>query len=513
MTVSEPAGGAGPAGGVQTLLAGHLHPAVLLLRLLDGLRQALIPLLLGIAVDRLFLALGGFLFVLHLAHGVVRYLTYSYTLTEAELVTREGILHRQERRIPIDRVQDLAFEATLLRRFLGIAVVLVETASGKGAEAVLDSLGRAEAEQLREVLLRARAARGSAAGAGPEAAAVPAEPEWTVFRARTGDLLLRGLTDLRLGAIVVTAFAALELADQLGLVMRLKGAADSFFDWLRAFPAALAAAFLVLLVVVVLGVGVALSALGNLVVFHGFVLTLRGDSLLRRYGLLTTRQKTLPRARVQRVTIEQTWIRRLLGFAVVHADSAGSGRGQGQPSASGFDVVVPLAELGRALWLLPALLPELGALPGAWRLPPKLLVLRVFLKGAIAVAVLLALALPVVGAAGWLALLLLPAAALVGRLCWGNLAWALDERHLFMRWGVLGRYHAIVPTGRIQAVVALGSPLQRILGLCDLTVFVAGGSPTRLPDLTRTTALALQQELAARAARAAAGDWRPRSRV
>jgi putative membrane protein len=329
-----------------------------------------------------------------------------------------------------------------------------------------------------------------------------------VFRARAGELLLRGLTDLRLGAIVVTAFAALEFADQLDLFVQLQGAADTLFDWLRRFPAAIVAAFLVLLVVVVLGFSVVLSALGNLVVFHGFLLTLRGDTLLRRYGLLTTRQKTLPRARVQRVTVEQTWMRRLLGVAAVHADSAGSGRGQGQPAASGFDVVVPLTDQERAQVLLPALLPELAAAPGAWQQAPRLLILRVFLKGAVGVAVLLAATLPTLGLLGLLALAILPVAALVGRLSWGNLAWALDERHLFMRWGVLGRYQAIVPTGRVQAVVVLASPLQRMLGLCDLTVFVAGGSPTRLPDLTRSTSRALQRELAGRAAEAAAGDWR-----
>ena len=82
--------------------------------------------------------------------------------------------------------------------------------------------------------------------------------------------------------------------------------------------------------------------LGNLVQFHGFTLLLRGDVLQRRYGLLTTRQKTLPRARVQRVTIEQTWLRRLAGFAVVKADSAGGSRSDGQDNSGGWDVVVPL---------------------------------------------------------------------------------------------------------------------------------------------------------------------------
>ena len=123
------------------LLRGHLHPAVLLLSLIGGLRSAAFPCLLGLVADRMFLILGGVLFLVQVGTGLVRYLTFHYVLTEDELRTREGVLHRQERRIPIDRIQDLGFESTILRRILGLTVVRVETASGQGVEAVLDSLG------------------------------------------------------------------------------------------------------------------------------------------------------------------------------------------------------------------------------------------------------------------------------------------------------------------------------------------------------------------------------------
>ena len=516
MTSSEqPAPAVGPGGTAPPatpasaapppLLQGHLHPAVLVLRLLDGLRQAAVPALAGLIIKPWLLAVAGLFFLLQVSYGLVRFLTFQYTLTATELRTREGILNRQERRIPIDRVQDLAFESTILRRVLGLVVVLVDTASGKGAEAVLDSLGRAEAEQLREVLL---AARRRPAGADGTAPAPAAEPEWTVFSARGGELLLRGCTDLRVGALVVSAFAALQLIDQIGLAVRLRGLADSFFDWLRAFPLALEALVLGGLVALVLAVSTAASAIGNLMVFHGFQLTLRGDTLLRRYGLFTRRQKTLPRARVQRVTVEQTWLRRLLGQAVAYADSAGSGRGPGEESQSGFDVVVPLASLYRIQALLPALLVGFPGLPADYRQASGRLVLRVFLKGAVFAVLVAAASWPIGGPlAAAAALVLLPLGWVVGRLMWGNLGWWLGERHLCLRFGVLGRYQAIVPTAKVQAVVQRRGPLQQLLGLTDLTVYVAGGSPTRLLDLTQADAVLLQLDLAGRGALAAAQEW------
>lgn len=515
MTSSEPSPAppplAAPSPATEPLLQGHLHPAILLLRLIEALRSALFPLVAGVLVNRWFLALAAATLLMQLGYALVRYLTFHYTLTRTELRLREGILERQERRIPIDRIQDLGFESTILRRMLGLAVVSVETASGKGAEAVLDSLGRAEAEELREALLRERQARLAHVAqplTPPEALVPPApEPEWTVATASSGDLLMRGLTDLRVGALLVSAFAALQIADQLGLLVKLRFDADSFFAWLHGFPLALVAVVLVALVAGALTLSAIASAVGNVMAFHGFTLSLRGDTLLARYGLFTRRQKTLPRSRVQRVTVEQAWLRRLLGSAVVSADSAGSGRGAGEMQASGFDVVVPMAPLAAVESMLPALLPQVRGLPSDYLRGSARLVLRTSLKGAIWGALITLASWPFVGPFAALALLLVPVAWTAGQLAYGNLGYQIDEHHLFLRFGIVGRYQAILPTAKVQAVVQERGPLQQLLGLTDLTVFVAGGSPTRLADLTVEVARALQRELALRGARAAAQDW------
>ena len=129
-----------------------------------------------------------------------------------------------------------------------------------------------------------------------------------------------------------------------------------------------------------------IDKLGNLVQFHGFNLRLRGDVLQRRFGLLTTRQKTLPRARIQRVTIEQTWLRRLLGYAVVKADSAGGSRSDGQDATGGWDVVVPLARTNDAHALLPAMLPGVERETFSWRRGSPRLIARTAAQGVLLAA-------------------------------------------------------------------------------------------------------------------------------
>lgn len=498
------------------LARGHLHPAILLLRLIDALRQVIFPLILGL-LQPWFLVAALALFVLQLTSAIVRYLTLEYTLTQDELRIREGLLHRQERRIPLDRIQDLGFESTILRRALGLVVILVETASGRGVEARLDSLSRADAEHLREILLAARPAAtakiarsNDPAGQGePATAQLPPEPEveWLVHRSTTRELLVRGATDMRMSAFAVTGYAAYELANQLGFIGQIAGIASTFRDWLASLPTVLVLAVLAGAMFLVVALGVITSTLGNLVQFHGFKIVLTGDVLQRRYGLLTTRQKTLPRARVQRVTIEQTWLRRLLGFAVVKADSAGGSRTDGQDTSAGWDVVVPLTKADTAHALLPALLPGIENTHFAWHHGSRKLVIRTAVQGCLLAGVAIAATWWRIEANALFALLIIPIWTVLGVLVWRNLGWASGEEFFALQHGIIGKTFACVPTKKVQAVVVRQGIVGQLLGLADLTVYVAGGSPTCIPDLTLRDARQLCCDLSQRAAIAAEQDW------
>lgn len=504
------------------LAKGHLHPAILLLRLLDAMRQAVFPVVAGLVIQHWFLVLAGVMFLVQLGYALVRYLTLEYRLTANELRVREGLLHRQERRIPLDRIQDLGFESTILRRALGLTVVLVETASGSGVEARFDSLGRADADHLREVLLAARRrivaeeqARDGSAGAPTTtdadatrpATADPDEPEWLVHRSSTGELLVRGLTDLRLSAFAVTGFAAFEFADQLGIIGQLEGTARSIRDWFAGLDPVVLAAVLGVLLFAVMAFGIVTATIGSFAQFFGFQLTLRGSVLLRRYGLLTTRQKTLPRERIQRVTLEMPWLRRLTGYCSIKADSAGGSRAQGEDTTGGWDVVVPLTRLPSAMALLPAMLPGLEREHLPWQRGSHLLVARTTIGGALLAAFLIGGGWPFFGPMALIALLVVPIWALLGMLAYRNLAFALGGDFLALRHGIIGSYLAYLPTKKVQSVVVRQSPIEQLLGLAELTVHVAGGSPTRLPDLTIENARQLRAALAAIAVAAAARDW------
>ncbi|MEC7725288.1 MAG: PH domain-containing protein, partial [Planctomycetota bacterium] len=90
---------------------------------------------------------------------------------------------------------------------------------------------------------------------------------------------------------------------------------------------------------------------------------------------------------------------------------------------------------------------------------------------------------------------------------WRNLGWSRGEAFFALQHGIIGKNFACVPTSKVQAIVIRQGLVGQVLGIADLTVYVAGGSPTRIPDLTLRDARLLQRELADRAAAAAAADW------
>ncbi|MEZ5963733.1 MAG: PH domain-containing protein [Planctomycetota bacterium] len=450
---------------------------MLLLSFLDAVRATLLLGLLALVGGFLWLAgLMITLFVANMAYAIARFVTFRYRLTENELITTEGILHRQERRIPINRVQDLSFEQSLLRRFLGLVVVSIETASGESAEAKLDSLGRPQAVALREVVMQQRERL-----LGPSSDATHGPSEYVLHRSTAAELALRGLTNNRLGVILATVFGLWELLREFGLAETLVGVTIDRLSGFGTFGIVLALAGFVVLAVVA---GWVVSLTTSFLLYFHFVLTRRGEVFQRRYGLITTRVRSLPRRKIQRVIVEQTWLRRLLEVAVVRADSAGATAGQkDEREAGGPNVVVPLAQPRKIAPLLPLLLPGLERENPTWQRAPRSVVVRCTLSGLINALLLAAILWYWLGSWSLVTLVLVPVGWAEGMLLLQNLAFGLGREHVVLRYGALGRYQAFVPLRKVQGVTLTAGPVDRLLGLAQLTVWVAGGSPSAMRDL------------------------------
>ncbi len=101
----------------------------------------------------------------------IRWQSTTYTLTDQRIKIETGVFGRQEKIIPIDRVQDCTTRMSLVGRMFGYGRVEVDAAGAQGAE-VLDHLPNPGAFR-DQVFMQSEKRRGGAPAAAP---AMPANP-------------------------------------------------------------------------------------------------------------------------------------------------------------------------------------------------------------------------------------------------------------------------------------------------------------------------------------------------
>jgi putative membrane protein len=333
----------------------------------------------------------------------------------------------------------------LLAQLTGLAELRLEVVGGGKTEAPLAYLGRAEAEALRERLLALAHPTGPDARTpadGAPAAGVTEPPAQLLHRVDTGDLLL---SQLLTGPAFLLPFGVAFIVLQFLL-------ADTW-------------SFIAVASTVTAMAGVLLQPVRRVFTAWNFQAARDASGRLRlRFGLLETRQQTVPVHRVQAVAV--TWPllwrpKRWLRMRLDVAGYAGPQPGDNQRP----DELLPVGDADTARFLLAQALPgcDLYALPST---PPPARARWVNPLGQ-----------PMMGA-------------------------GIGPGVFVSRSGVLTRELTVVPYARIQSVRVVQGPVQRRLGLATVYADTAGGRSGVARDRDLDEAWALAAELTDRARQA-----------
>lgn len=418
----------------------------------------------------------------------------TYAVSADRLVIDEGVLTRHHRVVPFERVQQIDVSQDLIGQALGLAAVRIDSAGEGGTTVHLKLLDKQRAEGLRSFVLERRAALQAlrAAGAstastatGPVAPAPP-PPEHALLRVGAGRLALSVLAGPL--AIVGIGLVAVGLATAAAIAVTGDG---------------VAAAATVATMSLVGAVGLAvLGVSGSVLNLWDLTVSRVGDDLRLSHGLLQVRTLTLPRRRVQHVTVVDGPLQRALGFAslTLHSAAPPSAAAGNQTNVAGRFWIPYVARdelpatLHRLLggdWAVPALTPR-G--PAARR--------RAVVRRA-ALGALLALPALLLGAAG--GVLILVGVALGW--AWGlgahrRAGWADTDRLIVLAHGLLVHRVELVPANRVQSGRTTASPFQRRQGLATAHLDIAGGSSPELYDLEVGPAEVLGRDVPRRGAAA-----------
>lgn len=481
----------------------RLHPLTLLLNLSRQLPQALI----GLIALRLsgpdeirswVILIAFFAIVAMFGTELWKWWRFSYRLGAEELRIASGILNRNVRSIPYERIQDVNLERGPLARMLGMARVRLETgSSGSGDEGVLDSVDLAEAERLRDVIrLRKAVQAGTAVSSTEEAADANVAETTPIFTMDSRRVLTAGVFNFSLvffaivGALInnldfllpVDIWSPRRLLDMLGL--------DDLFEALdlaaRVFS--VIAALFALVVIGLVG-GVIRTVLRE----HGFRLDRTETGFRRRRGLITLTDVVMPLHRIQAAVIATGPVRRRLGWFELKVQSLASDSDKESDHS-----IAPLAHSDEVR----SILGETGIRwdsdyqdmrsvdPAMWWVP-----------------LVFALPVPIIGigvsaalANGWLVLLyaLLPLVPVISWLHWRAHRYVLGGEQLYVRDGCWAQRLTLLPLRRVQSVDIRQSAVSRFIGLAELSIGVAGrSSPVTVHAIPLDDAIALRTRLLA----------------
>lgn len=360
------------------------------------------------------------------AVNVVAWRFTRFRVAPHQVELRQGVLFRQHRQVPFERVQAVELSRPLLARLLGLAQVVVQSAGGSDSQLTLSFLPLARAEQLRDELL-ARAGRGDEAGPGHDVDEAPVQARGAVLAVPNGRLfvatILHGST-IFLGVLAVAAL--------LGAGLERFGAVT-----LVSLPAMLPVVF-----------GIGMNRVKELLVHGNFRVADTGGGVRIQEGLTDLRATTIPLHRVQAFEVLQPLWWRPLGWWRIRVNVAGSPSG-GDDEARGETVLLPVGTFEEALAVLDVVAPQVTR--QAW-------FDATHGEG---------------GEPGWGAAS--PRARRLDPLSWRRNAWRLEPAVVLLRTGRLSRSAVAVPLARIQSMTLRQGWLDLRLRLAAVHVIPAPG--------------------------------------
>ena len=239
---------------------------------------------------------------------------------------------------------------------------------------------------------------------------------------------------------------------------------------------------------------------------NGYRLTQSGDDLRAEYGLLTRVTATVPRRRIQTITIRQSLWHRLCHRAAVRVATAGGTAGERERVVEQREWLAPILHRDRVPALLERLLPGTNLESVEWQPVHPRAFRRAFVRRLMGSVWLTIVAVVVFGTYGaWLIPVFVVWAAIRAHLYVKNLGWALTGDMVVLREGALSRLTTSAPLVRIQVVELFESPFDRRTDMARVRVDTAGrsGHGVDVPYLPRSVAETLYSSLSSAASHTA----------
>lgn len=279
---------------------------------------------------------------------VVSYWTfkvYRFRVSKDNLEIRSGIFSKTHLNLPFSRIQNVKLEQPIYYRLGGYACLQLDTAGSAKQEAKLIALPLTLAQQLKHQILQHTQEILSETQTEKEDSAstlLTGEDEEILNQRSVMDLVIHGVTSNRIW-IIMGGLAPFydKLLDKvkeilLSLNIDVKALLDvNQYSIVQVGLYALSLVFLLMLVLV------SFSVLGSIISFYGYTLSKIKQRYIRRSGLFTKHEVSMPKGRLQRIVQNQDWLDAVLNRCNLKLEQAADNVVHANQSANQSSLIVP----------------------------------------------------------------------------------------------------------------------------------------------------------------------------
>ena len=452
----------------------RMHPVAILIDCIRTIKNMLLPILVSFvgAISQLstsnlvYFFLGGIgVFSLFLLWSLISWYRHTYYVIDGELRIESGLLIRNRRFIPKERIHVINISAGIFQRLFNLVKVDVETAGGGlNSEATLSAITKEESVRLRKALEK------NNRYTLDHTEEISKQPPLPCYQISWKHLFIAASTSGGIGLVFSMIFLILVNAIEIfNFDFIEKGI--GFFENLN-ISTSQTVLFLAALFFVVFAIAWIISVINTMLKYGGFTLTRSDTELKINYGILEKRELTVPLSRIQAITIVENVLHQPLGYASIYLVSAGYGQKQGEPLFQSL-VMFPLLPKKKVYQLLQNIIPEF-AIEAELNPIPNRARIRYLIKAVVPVLVFV-VPISIFVPWGYYSLLALLPAVFYGFIRHRDAGWTLVDNTYVNRSRGVSLQTAIVPKHRIQSAHLNRSFFQKRKSLATFKVIAASG--------------------------------------
>ena len=468
-------------------IPNRLHPLTIALRIVKSVPALIAALLsivagLGSAGQSLMqspLFIFGALYVFVAFPLIVaQYFKFSYQITPKEIVILSGVFRRNKRNIPLERVQNVEITRTFLSRLMGLSTVKIMTAGSDTAEGVLEYTNHEVALEIRNTVRLQSQTKTIDSVTEPEPASYEGK---LLIHMPLRRILLAGAFRFSLIYLSFISYIFYNIQmipgisfteqDMLNLIDIDRSEASQIADAAERLIWVVVPAVVIVASLLTWLIGIAVTAIR----FYNFRLGLLDNKLIRKYGLFTLQEATIPLKRIQALAVRSNPLMRVFNWFKLELQTIG------QTATRGGRMAIPLARREE--------LTDVGAhikpfeLPEHYEKVSPITIRRTFIRYTLVLTVLIAPLSYFFWNWLWWGYTILPLLGYLAFLQYRNHGYSFSEGMLYVKRGVFRQYIWIIPAERFQAFRVNGTFFQRRLGLRTVSVDTAGAGYLRFPRI------------------------------